>query len=682
MATKFPPSSPTRWDQPREIGQKNGFTPSDQLTFLSDDYVLETNNTANKQKNNGNLYPTPNPSSSTGVAIPSSPILSALDDHINNKEDSQGQFSFDSSFTKDIIEPPIAETVATNNNGNSKDDMIPILINPSLSQHLILGRKMSVCDIQLPSLKNISRQHAIVTYNDHTNLVNITCLGTNGMVILFHSDRDFFLNKLSPRDNLTSYKISPCASPKNQEGKLLQRQNQLISFALLKNESIELPLINNTILDFRQCRSVIHVILPTSQDVDNDTETEDEMTLMSTKSDDFVHTPTKRLIPISTHSGNSPITEEVSMINQRSSPSKIVTPITLSSKQEEPHTPKKLKQDSIANSINNYNSIRLNNMESPIVRESNNEFEHRILQFRPLKQGLIKRTISKLETDLLSKSIKMPKTPLKNMKSEKKPKENVTVNPTIVKKEPISPVIHTALNSDNTKKDTPITKKSKQPNSKSTFNIQEKEEVSDSKITIKEPIKSISQIIKEEKVVDKLTDNPKEGTIIHKTKNKRCAPSTTLNSNKPLNRIKQTPRLKKKRTIQKKYNEKDILQDLEKRDVQYSEIQRIIINNLAYSNLQQTPLSQLREINNQTKALTKIEIKSIIHEASCIGEIKRQGKDAAGKLLEEEYYYDLENDHDEERRNLIITLRGGRNSGLRACRRTHKQYYWKKPPKK
>ncbi|CAL9733923.1 hypothetical protein MOSE0_D00496 [Monosporozyma servazzii] len=179
------------------------------------------------------------------------------------------------------------------------------------------------------------------------------------MVIVFHSDIDFSMKKMSPGDNLTSYKIIPCPSPQRQPGRTLQRQNGLISFALLKNECIELPLIHQTILDFRQCRSVINVTIPTSQDTDNDTETEDEMTLLSTKSDDFIHTPTKRMIPIGTYSGNSPITEQVSMINQRSSPIRIVTPIITSAVQDEPpHTPKKLKHNPITN-----NNIRLNNRE-------------------------------------------------------------------------------------------------------------------------------------------------------------------------------------------------------------------------------------------------------------------------------------------------------------------------------
>lgn len=87
-------------------------------------------------------------------------------------------------------------------------------------------------------------------------------------------------------------------------------------------------------------------------------------------------------------------------------------------------------------------------------------------------------------------------------------------------------------------------------------------------------------------------------------------------------------------------------------------------------------------INDTTRSLTKDKIKSLLRDIPCIGEIKRQGKDAAGNLLEADYYYDLENDDDKERRSVLISLKGGKNLGLRSCRKTHKQYYWKKPSKK
>ena len=50
-------------------------------------------------------------------------------------------------------------------------------------------------------------------------------------------------------------------------------------------------------------------------------------------------------------------------------------------------------------------------------------------------------------------------------------------------------------------------------------------------------------------------------------------------------------------------------------------------------------------------------------------------KDAAGQPLQEEYYYMPENDEDRERTTLVSNIKG--HGGLRSCRKTHKQYYWK-----
>ena len=72
-----------------------------------------------------------------------------------------------------------------------------------------------------------------------------------------------------------------------------------------------------------------------------------------------------------------------------------------------------------------------------------------------------------------------------------------------------------------------------------------------------------------------------------------------------------------------------------------------------------------------------MQVRSVLNNIKCVGVIYRKGKDAAGKPLEEEYYYMPENDDDQSRTQLVANLKG--HGGLRSCRRTHKQYYWKKP---
>ncbi|CAI4035101.1 hypothetical protein SMKI_12G2410 [Saccharomyces mikatae IFO 1815] len=125
---------------------------------------------------------------------------------------------------------------------------------------------------------------------------------------------------------------------------------------------------------------------------------------------------------------------------------------------------------------------------------------------------------------------------------------------------------------------------------------------------------------------------------------------------------------------------KENLEELSRRNVDVEHLQHILTNHLAFANVQQTPLFQLQQVNSQISGLSRDELRSILSDAKCVGVIYRHGKDAAGKPLDEEYFYDLENDDDYERRNLVSSLKGGR-TGLRSCRRTHKQYFWKKPTK-
>lgn len=108
-----------------------------------------------------------------------------------------------------------------------------------------------------------------------------------------------------------------------------------------------------------------------------------------------------------------------------------------------------------------------------------------------------------------------------------------------------------------------------------------------------------------------------------------------------------------------------------------NEISNILINHLAFSRLSSTPALTLKNISAITKTLSLKQIRVLLHNTPCIGIIYREGKDAAGKPLQEEYYYLPEKDFDEDRIKLVQQIKG--HGGIRACRRTHKQYYWKKP---
>ncbi|KAL1893361.1 target of SBF [Sporothrix stenoceras] len=113
-------------------------------------------------------------------------------------------------------------------------------------------------------------------------------------------------------------------------------------------------------------------------------------------------------------------------------------------------------------------------------------------------------------------------------------------------------------------------------------------------------------------------------------------------------------------------------------NVNVEEVRNHLINQLAFSRLSSSPLSTI--MNNlpaeERRDLTTDALRYIIENTPCVGVIKRQGKDAAGKALESEYYYVSDMDDDVSRRSVVDNLR---KPSLRNCRKQHKQYYWKRP---
>ena len=96
-----------------------------------------------------------------------------------------------------------------------------------------------------------------------------------------------------------------------------------------------------------------------------------------------------------------------------------------------------------------------------------------------------------------------------------------------------------------------------------------------------------------------------------------------------------------------------------------------IINQLAFSRLSSTPLSTiLGHLPQEAKAVSAEEVKDVMRDTKCIGEIMREGKDAAGKALESEYYYVPDVDVDEKRKEAVVN--DLMKPSLRSCRKQHK----------
>lgn len=116
----------------------------------------------------------------------------------------------------------------------------------------------------------------------------------------------------------------------------------------------------------------------------------------------------------------------------------------------------------------------------------------------------------------------------------------------------------------------------------------------------------------------------------------------------------------------------------------HSPVKNHVINQLAFCRVHALPLSTIHSNlpaelrgamakpsdTENVKILTTSELKTILDEIPCVGEISREGKDAAGKLLESEFYYVPEMDVDQMRRDTVTQSLG--KTSIRAARKSHK----------
>ena len=103
------------------------------------------------------------------------------------------------------------------------------------------------------------------------------------------------------------------------------------------------------------------------------------------------------------------------------------------------------------------------------------------------------------------------------------------------------------------------------------------------------------------------------------------------------------------------------------------DVQDHIINQLAFSRLSSTPLSTvLSHLPREAGVVSIDEVRQLVRDIPCIGEVRREGKDAAGKTLESEFYYIPDEDEDVQRKEAVVN--DLRKPGLRACRKQHKVF--------
>ncbi|KAJ5145696.1 uncharacterized protein N7515_000260 [Penicillium bovifimosum] len=105
-------------------------------------------------------------------------------------------------------------------------------------------------------------------------------------------------------------------------------------------------------------------------------------------------------------------------------------------------------------------------------------------------------------------------------------------------------------------------------------------------------------------------------------------------------------------------------------DEQSERVRNHAANQLAFSRLSSTPFSTI--LNNLPRRSGSPAMRT-----PPVSPMAREGKDAAGKPLESEYYYIPDEDDDVMRRSAVVN--DLRKPGLRNCRKQHKQYFWRKP---
>lgn len=139
------------------------------------------------------------------------------------------------------------------------------------------------------------------------------------------------------------------------------------------------------------------------------------------------------------------------------------------------------------------------------------------------------------------------------------------------------------------------------------------------------------------------------------------------------------------------YTGSPVTHSISEEATELSPIRNHVINQLAFSRLHSLPLStimnslpsSLKSTNNPqvssdeplendatSPGLTDAALKQLLDDTACVGEIVREGKDAAGKPLEDEFYYVPEMDADEGRKAAFEGNLG--KPGLRAVRKQHK----------
>ncbi|KAL3235808.1 Plm2p RNJ42_02584 [Nakaseomyces bracarensis] len=256
----------------------------------------------------------------------------------------------------------------------SKSNYILSIANNDARQFTI-GRKGSICDITLPKLPFISRQHVFVQFLNHKNQLKITCNGTNIISVLLAKKHPFVLIKTK---KLNEFVLEGDVQNCNPED-----IHYLDAFTLRNNDVVYMPALRDISLSISDIKIELNVYTPSPKlcesshmDSDLSTDTDEDSKLVHISEEAFpkdkYETPSKKLIPVPQSPSTGKVLQPLpsNITNEVITPSRkeIVTPFYRKFTIPEPTTPIK-KSSKIRAALNNNTPVPIRKRRKMEMKE-------------------------------------------------------------------------------------------------------------------------------------------------------------------------------------------------------------------------------------------------------------------------------------------------------------------------
>lgn len=504
---------------------------------------------------------------------------------------------------------------------------------PKNGSTISIGRSSKSCQVALSKSKLISRVHLKTRFDTESNMVIVECLGWNGVTVVVPT---YTAEQLEKLDLSKGY---PTAEGQSD-------------YDIVKGQTIHVEYVPGITLDIRGERALIEVV-----DDDVNDETEDEV-FDTDASDRDRH-----------NLCSSPVIRASDMNTAEEASKENTNPASFSEKrQSNAGVQEEVEQDEKTKEQQAEEVVKAKKVD-PVTEQQMAEHEPTFVSENPV-EGMPARASSavpSVQKPVSEEKVHAPSTqnakPTETSEKVFNQKSAVTIplaeQPTATEQKPEESPVEKA--------ETPV------------FSNHPSQEKSEGARVEQKAGGSTEKKVEEPRVEKKASDQgtkPVQQSSKPQAKQKRPLEEVHVNENRTKRARSTSAAPSEKRTARSVSLEPEDVPEQPIEDI--DQINNIVANHLAFSRLASTPISIIRKSNAMLGKLSRAQLKIILQNLPCVGVIPRSGKDAAGKPLEEEYYYAPEADEDAHRKTMVQQTRGG---GLRSCRKTHKQYFWKKPTK-